>query len=341
MATKLELVKINNLVIESVLDKVKTFSKLDVDEQILYMKYKGISFNHINECDAKNILSNNTYYYKVTAFRKNFIKKNDKYVNLDFGILNDLATIDMYLRYISIKLLLDIEHVLKSELIHTITRDATENGYSIIEQFDEYSRKLLMERMNNFDPSRYKEITTIVMNRNKNRDGYHYDIYHKRKNNPPIWVLLELMSFGELIRFLEFYYDSNKFNKKKFDLAYDLLKYTKNFRDASAHSRPLILNLTNFNNLAPSQKVTQFASKAKIKKADRKKYLSNKKLHDFVCILIIHDHYIKAPQMKVDRKTELQLLKKRCLKRFEYYHNQTELKNIYKVFSKVVDKYNA
>lgn len=327
--------------IQDILKKVKSFLKLNVDEQIHYMSYKGITFNHINEIDAKRILSNNTYYYKVTAFRKNFLKENGKYINVDFGLLNDLATIDMYLRYISIKLLLDIEHTLKSKLIHTITTDRTEDGYGIVNEFDEYSKNKLVENNPNFNPIRYRSIVKTVMQRNKATDGYHYDMYIKRKNNPPIWVLLELMSFGELIRFIEFYYEKNKFNKKKFDYAYDLLKYIKNFRDASAHSRPLVLNVTKFDNFSPGQRVTNFASDARIKKRDRKRYFSNKKVHDFTCILILHDHYIKTNEMKNDRKRELETLKRRCIKRYKYYSGQKEVKNVFKLFCKIVDNYNS
>lgn len=331
----------NESSIQTLKRQVDNFSKLSVDEQILYMKYKGITFNHIDENNAKILLSNNTYYYKVTAFRKNFSKQNNRYVNVDFGILNDLATIDMYLRYVSIKLLLDIEHKIKSDLIHTITTDRTENGYSIVREFDEYLKNRLLERNPSFNPSLYKDISKTVMNRNRDPDGYHYDIYIKRKDNPPIWVLLELMSFGELIRFIEFYYETNKYNKKRFKCAYDLLKYIKNFRDSSAHSRPLILNLTQFNQFSPGQRVTTYAKNAKINKADRKKYFSNKKIHDFTCILILHDYYISTAEMKTDRKNELNKIKVRCLKRSKFYRNHSDFKNIYKVFSKIIDYYHS
>src|SRR5699024_592094 len=119
------------------------------------------------------------------------------------------------------------------------------------------------------------------------------------------------------------------------------LKYIKNFRDASAHSRPLILNVTKLDNFSAGELVTKFASDAKIKKIDRKRYLSNKKLHDFTSILILHDHYIKTTEMKNDRKRELEKLKKRCIKRYKYYYGQREMKNVFKLFCKIVDNYNS
>lgn len=331
-------VKDENL--KRVLENVKNNRKLSVDDQIVYMKHKGITFNHIDEETAKRFLSQNTYYYKVTAFRKNITKERGKYVSLDFGLLNDLATIDMYLRYVSIKLNLDTEHALKALLVNTITDTLSEDGYSIVKEYDDYCRAKLLSDKPHFDMKKYIPVNEKIMSRNKDVTGYHYDLFTKRKTNPPIWVLIELMSFGELIRFIEFYYEKDKPNKKLFEEAYKLLKYTKNFRDSAAHSRPLILNVVKKRQISPTQEVTEFATKAGIDKLDRKNRISNKKIHDFICILMVHDKYIISNEMKTDRKNELKKLKDRCAKRSNYYENHEELKKVYGIFSKIVDKYH-
>lgn len=304
------------------------------------MKYKGITFNHIDEEKAKEYLSQNTYYYKVTAFRKNIIKSDGKYVSLDFGLLNDLATIDMYLRYVLIKINLDIEHALKSLLVNAITNSNSEDGYSIIKEYDTYCKDTLQELNPSFNMKNYKPVQKKIMSRNRHESSYHYDLYVKREKNPPIWVLIELMSFGEIIRFIEFYYEHNKPSKSKFKDAYDLLKYTKNFRDSAAHSRPLLLNIVLKNQINPTQKATEYAQKAGVKKIDRSNLISNKKLHDFICMLIIHEKYISSDAMKNDRKKELQSLEKRCVKRAHYYENQDALKKVYEVFCKIIANYH-
>ncbi|WP_281731201.1 Abi family protein [Listeria innocua] len=178
------------------------------------------------------------------------------------------------------------------------------------------------------------------MSRNKEIDGYHYDLYTKRKNNPPIWVLIELMSFGELIRFVEFYYDSNKYNKKLFTSAFILLKYTKNLRDSAAHSRPLLLDVVLQNQISPTQSATQYAENAGVGKLERRKLVSNKKIHDFICMLILHDKYIKSDAMKSDRKKELTNIIKRCTKRSHYYKEQADLIKVHYILSKILANYH-
>ncbi|HBM3604788.1 TPA: Abi family protein [Listeria innocua] len=319
---------------------VSAHGKLSIDDQITYMKHKGITFNHITEDAAKDYLSQNTYYYKVTAFRKNIAKVNGKYTSLDFGLLSDLATIDMHLRYALIKINLDIEHTLKALLVNVITKSNAEDGYTIVKEYDTYCKNKLLEEKPKFKEKNYIPVDKKIMSRNKKIDGYHYDLYTKRKNNPPIWVLIELMSFGELIRFVEFYYDSNKYNKKLFTPAFILLKYTKNLRDSAAHSRPLLLDVVLPKQITPTQNATQYAEKAGVEKLERRNLVSNKKIHDFICMLILHDEYIKSDTMKYDRKIELANIIERCTKRSHYYKDQADLIRVYRVLSKILANYH-
>lgn len=72
--------------------------KLDYEEQIIKLKELGILFNDINEEEAKEILKNNTYLFKLMSFRKNIKKDSSGNYNFEFLALSDLATIDMHLR---------------------------------------------------------------------------------------------------------------------------------------------------------------------------------------------------------------------------------------------------
>lgn len=49
--------------------------KLTINEQIVDMKKKNITFNIVNEQEAKNFLSHNNYYYKI----KSYLRVFDKY----------------------------------------------------------------------------------------------------------------------------------------------------------------------------------------------------------------------------------------------------------------------
>ena len=86
---------------------------LSTDELICHMKEKGIQFNIVDESAAKDFLTYNNYYMKLAAFRTNYEKVDNKYLNLEFAYLQELSTIDMRLRYIIINMCLDIEHYIK------------------------------------------------------------------------------------------------------------------------------------------------------------------------------------------------------------------------------------
>ena len=113
---------------------------LSVDELIVHMKKKGITFNEVSESDAKLFLQKNNYYMKLAAYRSNYEKclegkRIGQYKKLDFGYLKELSTLDMYLRYIIMDMCLDIEHAIKVKLISDVTNNPSEDGYDIVRKF--------------------------------------------------------------------------------------------------------------------------------------------------------------------------------------------------------------
>lgn len=117
--------------------------KLSFDEIIEQLEEKGVQFKEISKETAKEKLMNSNFYYKIRSFRKNFPKNKDgKYINLDFFMLNDLATIDMRLRYVLIHMCLDIEHTLKTKIVKDITLDQMEDGIKVVQKFlDDKNKK--------------------------------------------------------------------------------------------------------------------------------------------------------------------------------------------------------
>lgn len=59
----------------SVLLQEKTKPILSVDEQIDKLKENGVTFKYVSEDNAKEYLRKNNYYFKLTSYRKNFLKK--------------------------------------------------------------------------------------------------------------------------------------------------------------------------------------------------------------------------------------------------------------------------
>src|SRR5699024_6372912 len=162
---------------------------MSTNELINHMKSKGITFNFISENEASKTLNKVNYYFKVTSYRSNFPKnESNKYENLDFAYLVDLASIDMQLREYLFDLSIDIEHGIKVLLLNLISNDVNEDGYSIVEDF----------KINY--PNQYQR-TLKYLEKNK----YLHDMYKKHHNNISIWVFLEVMTFGTLSIFVDFY----------------------------------------------------------------------------------------------------------------------------------------
>ncbi|MEW9699578.1 Abi family protein [Paenibacillus sp. SI8] len=345
--------------IVNLLEKVKLKEKLSVEEQIEYLKFKGITFNSYNESLAKEILMDRTYYYKVTAFRKNFKKdKDNKYKNVDFSILNDLATIDMHFRYLFLKLSLDIEHNIKSLIIRLIT-ESDEDGFKIIDEYKSFElegyRQKLVEKGSSLSlkeiedrMKKYKTIDDKLLESYKSKRDYSYDLIVKRKNKPSIWVLIELMSYGQLCSFIKFYVQKKKYKYRELSLANSLLFDSKNIRDSSAHSRPIIFNVVGPNQFLISgdkhiklQVRNYLTQNCNISDSITNNKLRNLKVHDISALLYLHDYYVKGKIPRIERKKELVSLIKRCRLKKYYYEDHQEFGEIMYVLLKLIKNYKV
>lgn len=176
-------------------------NKLSITDQIAYMKNNnGIKFNIVNEEAAKEFLQNNNYYFKLKSYAKNYEKYNSgtnigKYINVEFAYLKDLSKIDMHLRMYIIKITLDIEHFLKTQLIRDFSENDKEDGYELVKDF--------------FD--KYPYIEKNINDKSKNSACS--DLILKYKDNFAVWNIVEVLSFGDFIRLYEMYYEKYKSDK--------------------------------------------------------------------------------------------------------------------------------
>lgn len=332
---------------EKIIEKVSGKEKLSIDEQISYLKIKGISFNKTIEEQAEFALSSSSYYYKLTSYRKNFERVDGKYKDLDFAILNDLSIIDMHLRYFLIKLSLDIEHSLKTLLINHITQ-SDEDGYTIVEEYNESEKQAFYSKIDN-NPKildkeerkkNYTPVHEMIMRKSYDQNDYNYDLLDKRSSRPSIWVLIEMMSYGDLVKFIRFYTNSSKFGSKDLKVANQFLIMSKRIRDASAHSRPIILNIVNNQNSSKVKTISvnmkNYLRSKGIPISKINTYLVNLKLHDLCALLYLHDYYIRGGRMREERKKEMKAILRRSIYKNEMYPKESKLGDIFKIFSKIV-----
>lgn len=177
---------------------------LNIDEQIAYLKDKGIEFEYCNEKEAREYLLYNNYYFKLTSYRKNYEKCREgenagKYLFLDFAYLKDLAIIDMRFRKLALALSIDLEHYVKHKILRK-AEEAGEDGYKIVEEFRNSMRQ---DQQNYFDKEMERSKQSI----------YCEHLYHKYEKHMSLWGMLELIPFGRVASF--YLFCAQRFLKKK------------------------------------------------------------------------------------------------------------------------------
>lgn len=107
---------------------IKLKPLMKISEMIPYLKTKNIKFELISEESAEKYLHDNNNYYSLTSYNNNFEKYMidgvfvNKYIDLDFAYLKDLAIIDHRVRLLLFKMIIDIEHYLKKLVVTTIKK---------------------------------------------------------------------------------------------------------------------------------------------------------------------------------------------------------------------------
>ena len=298
---------------------------LSIEELIKHMKNRGITFNEISENDAKQFLQNNNYYMKLAAYRANYDKcdtgkRQGQYKKLDFGYLKELSTIDMYLRYIVMDMCLDIEHVIKVRLIKNITNNPSEDGYDIVRKFIDQDDNL-----------------RILKNIRSHKSGeYCKDLIEKYYPYFPVWVFVELISFGDLLYFCSFYekiYGVQIINNK-------LMNTVRDVRNAAAHSNCLLNKMTEKidSTKQVNNEISSFIIGMKnISKTSRVNNLSYKFTNSFVTVLYVYDSLMnEIPKQK--RYKEIQeFMNGRVVKNKQFFQSNSKIIGVYNFHKKVID----
>lgn len=300
-------------------------NKLTIDEQINHMNNeKGIMFNIVDKESAKEFLINNNYYFKIKSYTKNYEKhlcgKNKgKYIHLEFAYLQDLSTIDMYLRKFIMRMSLDIEHYLKVQLLRDFMNNSEENGYDIVNIF--------------LDENDY-----IKSNINqKGKNSACTDLVKKYNDKFAIWNIVEVLSFGDFIKLYEIYY--KKYNSD--DSMANYLWSIKFLRNAAAHNNCLLNSLMKpYNiNFSINKEINTFVSKIPgISKTTRINKLKNPVVHDFIVSLFVLNKIVTSKKIKYYTMKDIKdLIDGRFIDHKEYYKYNNCIVSYYKFVKIIVD----
>ncbi|HIR59159.1 MAG TPA: Abi family protein [Candidatus Onthousia excrementipullorum] len=322
-------------------DKSRLKPMLFVDEMISYLKNKNIKFNYISENDALKYLKSNNNYYNLTSYKHNFEKYMfdgrfvDKYIDLDFAYLKDLSIIDYRVRLVLFKMIINIEHYLKMKILNTIENIDEEDGYRIVNLYldkdfnsDKFPKKLHNSIFKKVGSEYYQKIFSK------------YDIDKDKKlENIPIWEFLEIITFGELVNFYEFYTKEYGLREESKDVY--ILRDIVKLRNAVAHNSCILSDLGNKNNNYPiSYKIINFLESCDVGKEMRIKKLSNSRIKQITYTLYMFNKIVTSDGIKENVINEINdLFYNRIIYHKEYYNNNELLKSVYAYFEKIIEKF--
>ena len=311
---------------------------MKISDLVPYLKMKNIKFDIFSEEKAEKYLRDNNNYYNVTAYKHNFERYFidgefvDKYIDLDFAYLKDMAIIDHRVRLVLFKIIIDIEHYLKIRILNLIENIDEEDGYRIVNMYlekdfndEKFPRKL--------HSSIFKKVGSEYYNKIFSK----YDIDKDKKlENIPVWEFLEIITFGELVNFYEFFakeYDLRKESKNVF-----ILREVGKLRNAVAHNSCVLCDLDKKDNqFAPDYKIIDFLNKCGINKDTRDNKLSNSRIRQITYTLYMFNEIVTSDGVKKNVTEDVnKLFFDRIIHHKEYYNNNELLKSIYSYFEKII-----
>ena len=311
---------------------------LKISDMVTYLKNKNIKFEFCNEQDAEKYLKENNNYYNVTSYKNNFVKYQcgeleGKYIDLDFAYLKDLSIIDYRTRLVLYKMIIDIEHYLKIRILNTIEEIVEEAGYNIV--------NLYMEK--DFNDVKYpKRIHESI--RKKVTNEYYQKIFSKydlnkdtKIENIPIWEFLEIITFGELINFFDFFTKHYNLDDNKYIF---ILREINKLRNAVAHNSCVLCELDKKDNKHSADTlVIGYLKDNGIGKENRNTKLSNSRIRQITYTLYMFNIIVSSNGVKNNVRHDIaELFYERIILNEKYYTNNELLKSIYKFFDKIIEK---
>lgn len=274
----------------------------------------GVQFTKISREEAKEILSNRSYYYKLSRYKYNFPQAMDGTFTIDFAHLVDFFEIDTTLRYYLLTLALDVEHAIKSTLLHDIMTQTKIDEYDLLQQFKEYTNDY---------------ITPIMKSIQQN--DYLNDAYLDDQDSMPIWIFIECCSFSVLEKFVEFY--QTRYPSKRLITAAKLLPFARHIRNACAHNNVLLMNVYKKRNKLPiSTTMKSYAHAYHVPLH----FIEQRKLHDIFSLIVLHKKY--CSHLSQDRYQALQPVITRLFKNNQDYAAYPSVQKLFQTLKQLLEK---
>lgn len=240
------------------------------EEQILKLKSKNIRVE--DEQLALKILKK-VNYYRLSAYLLTYKSKSGLCDGVSISDIFELYKFDKSLRWLLMPVLEDIEIAFRTHIAYLLAHKYGALGYKESKNFNnkEYHTFMLESFYNEVDRS--DEI--FVKHHKKQYDG-----------NFPIWVIIELSSFGSLSKIY-----NNLLDEDKEQIAKDYYNTNSGYVKSWLHSLSVIRNRCAHYGRLYNKRLTV---SPRLFKSDRKKGIDNNTLFAALCVMrILSNDYIE------------------------------------------------
>lgn len=284
---------------------------------------KGITFSLVSEKEAEEYLFYVNNFLRTASYRKNYQKyqkgsNQGRYIKLDFAYLKELSTIDMHFRMEVIHLCIDIEHDLKIKILQEVETNPKMDGYSIVRDFLTNNERVLKKIAANCSSPFTCDLIRKYFTINEKIIAKYDDC--------PIWVFLELITFGDLIYFYTFFCEHIGIKPIVSD---SLLRLVKNLRNGCAHNNCILANLSARTSRAP-QEISRIVSDIKeISKSQKQKKLTCRPVLEYVTLLYVYDKVVSEKVKQKGFEKLYELFTTRMLRHKSYFKGNDLIKSTY------------
>ena len=215
-----------------------TKTMLSVSQQIERLKEKGVTFDLCDEVRAAEILTKKNNYLRITSYRKLYERKEEgpsvgDYVNLDFGDLVSLSSLDRQVRESFLVMTIDVEHFAKMKVLSNV-EERDEDGYAIVSDF--------YASLNHAGRNAIQGTMRVRSREGERHDIYAGDLIAHHMGDMPVWVFQEVVDFGT---FVDFYlFCALRWDDEEMLQEHYALKSVKSLRNATAHNHCILNGFT-------------------------------------------------------------------------------------------------
>ena len=166
------------------------------DEQLVILKGRNCFVNDNARCEEQLRLIG---YYRLSGYLLPFKLNNNKYRKISLDRIINIYEFDSKLRLILLGAIEDIEISLRSRLSYYFTHKYGSTGYTDSSNFSEYHKPDVFKSKYQHEIDSNKSVLFVK---------HHLEKYN---GDFPLWVLMELFTFG----MLSFFYSDMKYSDRK------------------------------------------------------------------------------------------------------------------------------